>query len=104
MNTRRIAPSPRTNGQVILTRPSILASAITVVLLSILVGMWSAPGVGAGALLHPARRHVLQPVPHGCTETTFIGAGLRLQGWRCAASSAQRRGAAVYLHGIGDNR
>jgi uncharacterized protein len=61
------------------------------------------PAIGAGGLLHPARRHVVQPTPDTCTDTTFEGEGLRLRGWRCRAPN-DRRGTLVYLHGVADNR
>jgi uncharacterized protein len=60
-------------------------------------------GAGAGALLHPTRHRVLQPPPPACKNATFIGAGVQLEGWRCAAA-APRLGTIVYLHGIADNR
>jgi alpha-beta hydrolase superfamily lysophospholipase len=61
------------------------------------------PGIGAGGLLHPARRHVVSTIPPSCQEASFAGEGLELEGWRCRAS-AGRRGTLVYLHGIADNR
>ena len=61
------------------------------------------PGIGAGALLYPARRPVTGSAPTGCNATVFEGAGVSLSGWRCPAAGA-RRGSLVYLHGIADNR
>lgn len=61
------------------------------------------PSAGAGALLHPGRRPLTIARPAGCTDETFAGAEVRLQGWRCAAAAA-RRGTIVYLHGVADNR
>ena len=61
------------------------------------------PPLGAGALLHPARRHVDATPPQGCREATFSGLGVNLAGWRCAGSG-HRRGTLVYLHGAADNR
>ena len=61
------------------------------------------PAVGAGGLLHPARRRVDGNPPPTCQDSTFTGEGLNLRGWRCHAS-APRRGTLVYLHGIADNR
>ena len=62
-----------------------------------------APGIAAGALLHPHRTPVSVPAPHGCETVRFAGDGLRLAGWRCA-SEGPRRGTIVYLHGVADNR
>jgi pimeloyl-ACP methyl ester carboxylesterase len=61
------------------------------------------PAVGAGGLLHPARRRVVGPPPAICREAAFSGDGLTLLGWRCPASGG-RRGTLVYLHGVADNR
>jgi uncharacterized protein len=61
------------------------------------------PGVGAGGVLHPARRPVVGVRPATCEDATFAGAGVSLSGWRCAAL-ATRRGTLVYLHGVADNR
>ena len=61
------------------------------------------PGAGAGALLHPGRRRVVGPPPPTCSERTFAGDGVSLQGWQCRTSSP-RRGTVVYLHGVADNR
>lgn len=61
------------------------------------------PVLGAGAILHPIRRHVTLPIPQSCDEVTFPSGDIALNGWYCAATGL-RRGAIVYLHGIADNR
>src|SRR5258706_11743337 len=61
------------------------------------------PAAGAGGLLHPYRRHLIEPLPPTCREATFAGDVVTLQGWRCSASPAPR-GTVVYLHGVADNR
>jgi uncharacterized protein len=61
------------------------------------------PVIGAGALLHPARRYFSQRPPPGCQDANLEGAGVRLRGWQCATPGG-RRGTFVYLHGIADNR
>ena len=61
------------------------------------------PSAGAGALLHPGRRPMTTVRPMPCADEIFAGAGVRLRGWRCAATTA-RRGTIVYLHGVADNR
>jgi pimeloyl-ACP methyl ester carboxylesterase len=61
------------------------------------------PAVGAGGLLHPARRRGVGAPPPTCQDATFTGEGLVLKGWQCHASTS-RRGTLVYLHGVADNR
>jgi pimeloyl-ACP methyl ester carboxylesterase len=69
------------------------------------VVVWSQlPGIGAGGLLHPARRPMTAAAPPACAESTFDGAGVTLSGWRCRAPDDHPRGTIVYLHGIADNR
>ena len=63
----------------------------------------SLAGIGAGALLHPSRRTATPPLPDGCSNVTLAGAGVSLEGWRCAAMT-ERRGTLIYLHGVADNR
>ena len=71
------------------------------------LGSWGAatqlPGIGAGALLHPSRRHVHGSPPAGCENAEFAGDSVVLRGWRCRGP-APRRGTIVYLHGSADNR
>src|SRR5437867_3160186 len=73
----------------------------------LLVTFWVAtrqlPVLGAGGLLRPTRRRVVERPPQTCHDATFSGAGVRLIGWECNASGA-RRGTLVYLHGTADNR
>ena len=61
------------------------------------------PGIGAGGLLHPARRPVTRPAPDGCVTSEFAGAGVTLRGWTCTPPSTPRA-TIVYLHGVADNR
>jgi pimeloyl-ACP methyl ester carboxylesterase len=61
------------------------------------------PSLGAGGLLHPARRPVAGPPPATCQTATFAGEGVSLRGWQCRASTV-RRGTLIYLHGVADNR
>src|SRR5262247_3595714 len=60
------------------------------------------PMIGANALLHPPRRPVTVPAPHGCVTRTLPGE-TTLTGWICNGQSPQR-GTLVYLHGVADNR
>jgi uncharacterized protein len=61
------------------------------------------PAMGAGGLLQPARHRLTAPVPRPCANVTFTGAGVTLQGWRCAAAGPAAA-TIVYLHGVADNR
>lgn len=61
------------------------------------------PAIGAGGLLHPARRVSAAAPPRSCTDTDFAGDGVILRGWRCH-SAGSPRGTVIYLHGIADDR
>ena len=61
------------------------------------------PVIGAGGLLHPARRAMLATAPEGCREQRLAGEGVELAAWMCHAIGPSR-GTIVYLHGIADNR
>ena len=80
-----------------------LAIVGVMVLATGVVAVRQLPAVGAGGLLHPSRRHVAVAPPAGCSLTTYAGAGIQLQGWRCEAVAA-RRASLVYLHGVAGNR
>jgi alpha-beta hydrolase superfamily lysophospholipase len=79
--------------------------ATIAILLTIAAGIavTQLPALGAGGLLHPARRRVVAAAPKGCDDVVFAGEGVALKGWRCNASG-HRRGVLVYLHGVADNR
>jgi pimeloyl-ACP methyl ester carboxylesterase len=84
--------------------PALLPLLVAVLLIGgIAYGAGQLPALGAGGLLHPARRPVIASAPDGCRDVRFAGAGVTLDGWRCQAVGA-RRGALVYLHGVADNR
>ena len=78
-----------------------VAAVLLLLVMAILPGQLSA--VGAGGLLHPARRHVTGIPPLACEDATFAGEGINLKGWRCDGS-APHRGTVLYLHGVADNR
>ena len=80
-----------------------LAGLVVVLLVGVRVATSQLPVLGAGGLLHPGRRHMQEPPPETCQDTTFAGVGVELSGWSCR-TSAKRRGTLVYLHGIADNR
>jgi len=61
------------------------------------------PVLGAGGLLHPAKRVVGISPPPGCVDRTFPGAGVTLRGWACGVDPPIH-GTVVYLHGVADNR
>jgi uncharacterized protein len=85
----------------------LIISFAVVVVLAFAVTVNQLPAIGAGALLHPARRPITGSRPAACHDETFTGEGLTLKGWRCpaaAAPSRSRSGTLVYLHGIADNR
>jgi pimeloyl-ACP methyl ester carboxylesterase len=77
-----------------------LAAALIAILAAAVVWV---PIVGAGGILHPARRAVLVPPPQSCQDVTFTSGDVVLRGWRCPARG-QRRGVIVSLHGVADNR
>jgi uncharacterized protein len=58
--------------------------------------------IGAGALLHPARRAVSIATPSSCVDQIFEGLDTKLVGWLCRAEGP-RRGTVVYLHGVADS-
>ena len=64
--------------------------------------MATLPGIGAGALLHPAKNRNRLATPAACRDEIFTGAGVMLRGWRCT-TTARRRGTIVWLHGVADN-
>src|SRR5215510_12441652 len=78
---------------------------IALTLVGIAVGiLWQQlPGIGAGGLLHPARRAVTAAPPEGCVKAEFAGSSVTLRGWTCTPS-APVRATIVYLHGVADNR
>jgi pimeloyl-ACP methyl ester carboxylesterase len=80
-----------------------LTSFVVVLLVALAVARSQLPMLGAGGLLHPTRRPVVQQPPQGCGDATFRGAGVTLKGWRCPGLGPAR-GTLVYLHGIADNR
>jgi pimeloyl-ACP methyl ester carboxylesterase len=84
-------------------RRVVLVAALAVGALITAVTVWIAPGIAAGALLHRSRTTPYRDRPPSCRDEMFAGEGVRLAGWRCAPAGP-RRGAIVYLHGIGDNR
>ena len=87
-----------------MTRARWLLAAFGLLVLTVAaVAVNQLPGVGAGALLHPARRRVVAVPPIGCRAATFAGAGVELKGWLCGAIGPHR-GSLVYLHGVADNR
>lgn len=81
-----------------------LAVALSIVLAIGAGVLWQQlPGIGAGGLLHPARRRVTHQPPAGCVARELAGAGVALRGWVCDPP-APARATIVYLHGIADNR
>ena len=81
----------------------VAAAGLVLVVAGYVVAVNVVPSIAAGALLHPARRHVAGPPPTGCEDAAFAGEGVTLRGWRCGAEGT-RRGTIVFLHGVADNR
>jgi uncharacterized protein len=75
----------------------------SIALLVLALGLSQVPAVAAGGLLHPARRTTYAALPERCAERAFAGDGVTLRGWQCA-TTLERRGIVVYLHGVADNR
>ncbi|HJR58917.1 MAG TPA: alpha/beta hydrolase [Vicinamibacterales bacterium] len=71
--------------------------------LAVTAAFYKLPEIAAGGLLWPSRRTDIAPLPDGCRERTWHGAGVELQGWGCDARGS-RRGTIIYLHGVADNR
>jgi len=84
------------------TRRSAIGWSI-VLAVAVAVAVVELPALGAGGLLHPARRRLDAATPATCVDFVFFGAGVALKGWRCKATGV-RRGSLVYLHGVADNR
>jgi uncharacterized protein len=80
-----------------------LATVLIVVAVAALLGISRLPELGAGGLLHPARRRVVAVAPAGCADASFAGDDVSLKGWLCKATGPPR-GTIVYLHGTADNR
>lgn len=82
----------------------VIAGAIGVLAAVVVAfSVWVAPTWAAGALLHRSSMALYRDRPAACLDETFAGDGVQLRGWRCVPTGP-RRGAIVYLHGIGDNR
>src|SRR5260370_29897490 len=75
---------------------------LAVPLFAVLAGCMPASW-GAGALLHPYRRHVTMPRPAGAEDLEVQSAGVRIRGWRFRHAGIPR-GTVIYLHGSADNR
>ena len=84
-------------------RQQIALGVAAVLLIAVVFAQTQLPAVGAGGLLHPARRPVFGTPPPVCHDATFPGAGIDLAGWRCGETGVLR-GTVVYLHGVADNR
>jgi hypothetical protein len=82
-----------------------VALLIAVAVLVVAAGLVASqlPALGAGGLLHPYKRSMVEATPDICADVLFKGPGVDLKGWRCRGAGA-RRGTLVYLHGIADNR
>ncbi len=86
-----------------IVRRALWLAAFVIVVVFGAATQWILPELGAGGLLHPARRPMTAPRPDGCQDLEAGDQSVRIKGWRCATSAAFR-GTLVYLHGIADNR
>jgi len=78
----------------------VLGSAVVLVVL--VAVLWTQlPGIGAGALLHPARRVVTAKPPAHCVNAELPGDDIALRGWLCGTPLTSR-GTLVVLHGVAD--
>lgn len=84
-------------------RRTVLLAVVLAAGIVVVVAFTQLPAIGAGGLLHPARRPMTAPTPQGCSDERITGQGVDLGAWRCAAVG-ERLGTLVYLHGIADNR
>jgi pimeloyl-ACP methyl ester carboxylesterase len=82
---------------------SFVAVAVLLFAMGAIVANNPLPALGAAGLLYPLRRTVNIAPPATCEYAVIRGAGVNLKGWRCR-TTAPRRGAIVYLHGVADNR
>jgi len=88
------------NVRVLLVGAGVIAMMF-VALLSIAASQL--PAYGAGALLFPTRHINTRTMPAACTNRTFNGFDVVLDGWECKTPDP-RRGTIFYLHGVADNR
>lgn len=86
-----------------MTRRAWGLGAASLLVLALAALAYFLPSLGAGGLLHPARRPVAGAPPPTCENAAFEGEGVGLKGWDCR-TPVVRRGTLVYLHGIADNR
>jgi pimeloyl-ACP methyl ester carboxylesterase len=80
-----------------------MVTAVTVLIVVAGLVASQLPALGAGGLLHPARRSMIERLPDICEDVLFKGDAVDLKGWRCRGAGL-RRETLVYLHGIADNR
>jgi uncharacterized protein len=80
----------------------ILGAGVIVVLMAALL-WWQLPGIGAGALLHPARSTAISTPPARCVNAELPGDTIALRGWLCGTPLTSR-GTLVVLHGVADTR
>jgi hypothetical protein len=85
------------------TRRYVAIGALTLALAGVALLWLQLPGMGAGALLHPARRSVVGKPPAHCVNAELPGDGIALRGWLCGTPLSSR-GTLVVLHGVADTR
>jgi uncharacterized protein len=85
------------------TRRYVAIGALTLALAGAAILWLQLPGIGAGALLHPARRRVVAKPPAHCVNAELPGDDIALKGWLCGTPLTSR-GTLVVLHGVADTR
>lgn len=78
--------------------------AVAAILVVAIVAAGVPPAWGAGALLHPSRRHVGPPPARSHRDIEVQSDGVTIRGWLFPASGSARGITVVYLHGSADNR
>ena len=84
-------------------RRYVAIGVLTIALAGVALLWLQLPGIGAGALLHPARRSVVGKPPAHCVNAELPGDGIALRGWLCGTPLTSR-GTLVVLHGVADTR
>lgn len=85
------------------TRRYVAIGVLTIALAGVALLWLQLPGIGAGALLHPARRSVVGKPPAHCVNAELPGDRIALRGWLCGTPLSSR-GTLVVLHGVADTR
>jgi uncharacterized protein len=86
-----------------MTRRYVAIAIATVIIVGAAFAWLQLPAIGAGALLHPARRTVNSKPPAHCVNAELPGDDIALRGWLCGTPLTSR-GTLIVLHGVADTR